>query len=80
MAKFYGQVFGKSGNAASRLGTSGIRVSAQSWHGSVHTELWHNDEKGLMVTISTSPDSSPTGSVIFSGTFEEFQNKLKEDN
>jgi hypothetical protein len=41
MAAFLGRVNGQRGPGASRLGSSssGIRVCAQSWHGSLSVEL-----------------------------------------
>lgn len=68
MSKYYGQVKGSADTVASRRGTekSGIRVSAQSWDGSVIVCM-HNDR----VDIEMSQDSSMHGTTMFSGTLEE---------
>ena len=73
MSKFYGQVFGASSTDASRRGTNDIRVSAQSWDGSVITTLDYNDEDKLRVRLAIDDDSSSTGNVVFRGTFEDFK-------
>lgn len=72
MATYYGQVKG-GGTAATRTGTknSGIRVSAQSYDGSVIVDL--RDGK---VSIETAKDSSFYGRTIFTGTIEELETKL----
>jgi hypothetical protein len=75
MSKFYGSVQGNRG-AATRGGYNRIKTSAQSYDGSVITELTY-EENTLMVRVSTDKGSSPYGSTIFYGTFEEFVNKLK---
>lgn len=75
MSKFYGQVFGMSSTSASRRGGSDIKVSAQSYDGSVITKLYYNDAGKLMVEIETDKDSDSSGDTKFKGTFEEF-NKL----
>ena len=74
MSKFYGSVVGNRGEAT-RGGSSRIKASAQSYNGSVITELTYNDDT-LMVRISTDKGSSSLGSLIFYGTFDEFVNKL----
>ena len=74
MSKFYGSVQGNRG-AATRGGYDRITSSAQSWNGSVITELTYDDDK-LMVRIGTDSGSSSYGSTIFYGTFDEFVAKL----
>ena len=76
MAKFYGQVNGGRGTAT-RVGHQGIRTAAQSYDGSVITELTYNDEGKLMVDICTDDCSTSYGRRIFYGTYEEFVAKLK---
>ena len=76
MAKFYGSVGGHRG-VATRTGTSNIRTSAQSWDGSVITELSYNNEDKLMVEVRADDYSTSYGNRIFYGTYEEFVNKLK---
>lgn len=75
MAKFYGQVVGER-QAATRTGHRRIKASAQSWDGSVSTELTYENDN-LMVAIQVASGSSAYGQQIFYGTFEEFINKLK---
>ena len=75
MSKFYGSVQGNRG-AATRGGHNIIKTSAQSYDGSVITELTYEEET-LMVRVSTDEGSSSYGSTIFYGTFNEFVNKLK---
>ena len=76
MAKFYGQINGGRGTAT-RVGHRNIRAAAQSYDGSVITELTYNDEGKLMVDICTDNHSTAYGHRIFYGTFEEFVAKLK---
>ena len=76
MAKFYGQINGGRGTAT-RVGHRNIRTAAQSYDGSVITELTYNNEGKLMVRVDTSDCSSYYGSMTFYGTFEEFVAKLK---
>lgn len=78
MSAFYGCVQGNRG-AATRGGSraSGFKSTAQSYDGSVITRLSYNNEDELMVTIEVSDCSSPYGTTIFTGTFDEYINKLK---
>ena len=76
MSKFYGQINGGRGTAT-RTGHHNIRAAAQSYDGSVITELTYNDEGKLMVDVSTDDYSTSYGRRIFYGTFEEFVAKLK---
>ena len=75
MARFYGRVRGERGDAT-RTGHHGITTAAQSYDGSVITELSYKGDK-LMVCVSTATVSSCYGTTVFYGTFEEFVNKLK---
>jgi len=75
MSKFYGQVFGSASTSASRRGSDSIRVSAQSYDGSVITYLSYLNGK-LMVSIETSNTTDYRGRTLFYGTFEEFKAKL----
>ena len=78
MSKFYGTVVGSSNTNATRLGHLDIRCSAQSYDGSVITKLWYNGDGVLMVDIEVSDSSSVYGSTIFTGTFDEYCEKLKK--
>ena len=73
MATYYGQTQG-NGTAATRTGTktSGIKSSVQSYKGSVIVSLY-NDK----ITIEIAKDSSFKGSMIFYGSIEELEKKLK---
>lgn len=76
MATFFGQVNGGRGTAT-RTGTRNIRTSAQSWNGSIITELSYNNEDKLMVEVRADDYSTSYGNRIFYGTYEEFVAKLK---
>ena len=76
MAKFYGSVVGNRGEAT-RCGHSRIKASAQSWNGSIVTELTYDEKNNLMVSICAGEGSTSLGSQIFYGTFEEYIAKLK---
>ena len=75
MSKFYGQVVGER-QAATRTGHHHIKTSAQSYDGSVITELTYEDDK-LMVTICVADCSSAYGQRMFYGTYEDFVAKLR---
>lgn len=77
MSAFYGTVIGSSDTAATRRGTKDIRVSAQSWDGSVITRMWYNTGDKLMVEIQTADGSSAYGYTVFTGTYEEYGKRLK---
>ena len=77
MSKFYGVVVGDmSKTDATRRGSKSIKTSAQSYDGSVQTELFYDSEGRLIVTISACEGSSVCGNIIFKGTFDEFVRKL----
>ena len=76
MSKFYGTIQGER-SAATRTGHRSIKASAQSWDGSITTELTYDSNK-LMVRILAEKDCSTTGGqIVFYGTYEEYINKLK---
>lgn len=76
MSKFYGQVQGMGKTNATRRGGRDIKVSAQSWDGSVITRLYYDDNDELIIDIELSDCSSFYGQTHFSGTMEELKNKL----
>ncbi len=78
MSTFYGMVQGNRG-AATRGGSkvSGFKATAQSWNGSVITELSYDENDQLMVNVSYSTGSSCYGTTIFYGTFDEYIMKLR---
>ena len=79
MATFYGQISGNRGTA-SRLGTktSGLTVSAQSWDGSVITQLSYDSKDTLKVKLSIDDGSSFYGETVFNGTLEELKAIFKK--
>ena len=77
MAKFYGQVYGQAKTEASRRGSRNIKVSAQSWDGSVITTLYYNENDDLMVNLSISEGSSSYGYTYFDGTLDELKERLQ---
>lgn len=79
MATFYGQISGNRGTA-SRLGSmqSGLKVSAQSWNGSVITQLSYDSKDTLKIKLSIDDGSSFYGETMFNGTLEELKAVLKK--
>jgi hypothetical protein len=77
MARFYGQVYGQARTEASRRGSRDIKVSAQSWNGSVITYLEYDENDQLVVDISISDGSSSYGNTYFRGSLEELKERLK---
>ena len=79
MSRLYGTLQGCRGEAT-RCGstTSGLRVSAQSYNGSLITYMNINDNGETVVKLKYSDDSSSCGDeIIFEGTLEELKEKLK---
>ena len=80
MSKFYGTVIGASSTVGTRRGHHDIRVSAQSYDGSVITTLDYDSDEQLRVRIGTNEGSSTCSdwkSNDFNGTFDEFKELLK---
>lgn len=75
MSKFYGQVEGQASTVATRRGGRDIKVSAQSWDGSLQTRLYYEDDK-LMVDLSFCEGSGVYGDRLYRGPFTEFVKKL----
>ena len=76
MSKFYGQVEGQASTVASRRGSanSGLKVSAQSWEGSVIVRLWENKEGETMVEIEKGEGSTSWGGdTIYRGKLEDLK-------
>lgn len=78
MAKFYGSLQGNKG-AVTRMGSSCIKSSVQSWDGSLISRMSYNGDK-LMLELSVSKGSASCGKTIFYGTFEEFVNKFERED
>ena len=80
MSKFYGTVIGASSTCGTRRGHHDIRVSAQSYDGSVITTLDYDSNDNLRVRIGTNENSgtyTDWKSNDFTGTFEEFKQLLQ---
>lgn len=78
MAKFYGSIQGNKG-VATRVGSSSIKSSVQSWDGSLISSMSYVGDK-LMLELSVSKGSASYGKTIFYGTFEEFVNKFERED
>ena len=78
MSKFYGTVKGSAQTVATRSGHDNIRVSAQSWDGSVVVELAYRADGSLLVGIETPEGSASSGRLCWSGTFEQFKEQLRK--
>ena len=78
MAKFYGSLQGNKG-AVTRMGSSCIKSSVQSWDGSLISCMSYNGDK-LMLELSVSKGRASCGKTIFYGTFEEFVNKFERED
>lgn len=76
MSKFYGQVLGSANTSASRRGYRNIKVSAQSYDGSLITFLSYDENGKLCVDLDYNEDSSMYGRTVFSGTMDELLAKL----
>lgn len=78
MSRFYGTVEGQSSTCATRRGSSFIRTSAQSYDGSVITELTYNENEELIVKIGIAKGSSCySDETLFKGTIKQLKEKLK---
>jgi len=78
MAKTYCTCQGMRGEATRCGGNDGVRVSAQSYDGSIIVYNWYDGDQ-LMVEVGTS-DGSRSGSINgpeFRGSFDEFKSLLK---
>ena len=76
MAKFYGKISGSGNTVATKTGTerTGLKVSAQSYNGSVIVRMF-----GDKVEIEISDTSSSYGQSYFHGTIEELKAKLSRE-
>lgn len=79
MSKFYRTVGDPWSNRsdATRCGHKGIFAAAQSYDGSIITELRYNKDGELMVTLEHSDHSSTGGLVIYSGKVSDFLEVIK---
>lgn len=79
MAKTYATLTGSRSTLTQRGGNDGVKVSAQSYDGSVIVENWYNNDNQLMVRIDTNDGSSCCGdwnSTEFRGTFKDLKDLL----
>lgn len=76
MSAFYGTVEGSAQTIATRRGYDQIKVSAQSWKGSIITRLYYSNDD-LFVDLQTSEGSSAKGYTLFHGTLAELKSKLQ---
>lgn len=80
MAKTYCTCIGMRGEATRRGGNNGVRVSAQSWDGSVIVKNWYDENDQLRVMVGTNDGSSchtDFNSVDFTGSLDELKELLK---
>lgn len=79
MSKFYGTVGDRWGNRsnATRCGHKSIFAAAQSFDGSIITELSYDSDGVLYMTLEHSDHSSTGGWCIYSGTVEDFLEVIK---
>ena len=75
MSKFYGQGEGMASTLATRRGNRDIKVSAQSWDGSLITRMYYEGDD-LMVELQVNDGSSFYGKTCFFGTLEELKKRL----
>lgn len=81
MSKFYGTVVGSARTEATRRGFDFIKVSAQSWDGSLITRMRYDSDGRLMVELDRSKESTSCwGKTIFFGTLDELEQKLKGED
>lgn len=81
MSTFYGMVQGHRG-AATRVGSrnSGFIATAQSFNGSVITNLAYDSENNLVIRLSLNEGSSTCGDTVFRGSMKELREVFEEYN
>ena len=77
MSAFYGQVIGGANTTASRRGYDSIKVSAQSWNGSLITRMWYDHDE-LMVELQHNTGSDSSGYTVFCGSLDDLISTLKK--
>ena len=75
MARFYGQVEGQASTVATCRGSDYIKVSAQSWNGSLITDMKYKGEQ-LIIRLQIDDGSSPYGETYFIGTLQQLKDRL----
>lgn len=76
MSKFYGQVVGNGETNGTRRGSRNIKVSAQSYDGSLITFMYYDENGNLCVDLDYAEDSNLYGRTMFRGTMQELLEKL----
>lgn len=78
MSKFYGYVRDEWGNrtAATRCGHEGITAAAQSYDGSVITDLRYEGDE-LVIRIEIANGSANHGEQVFVGNLAKLRNTLR---
>ena len=69
MSRFYGTVKGYSKTKGTKRGFHDIKVSAQSWNGSLITRLYYEDNT-LMCELEHSKGSNTQGENIYKGSLD----------
>lgn len=80
MSKTYASLTGARSTLTQRGFADGVRVSAQSYDGSIVVRNWYDDDGKLYVRVGTNDGSSccsDWNSEDFNGTFEDFKALLK---
>lgn len=83
MAKFYGTIKGARESVATKTGTraSGLRVSAQSWDGSVIVDLWEDEQGKAVFSLRFAEGSeSVRGSEFLRATPAELREMVEARN
>lgn len=74
MSRFYGIVEGQASTCATRRGSTFIKTSAQSWDGSVITELENDENNNLIVKVGVANGSKRyVDTWLFKGSIEELE-------
>ena len=69
MSRFYGSVIGNTKTNGTRRGHQNIKVSAQSWNGSLITCLYYEDNT-LMCELEHNEGSNTSGNNIYKGSLD----------
>ena len=76
MSAFYGTIKGNAKSNATRRGYHNIKVSAQSWKGSLITKLYYEDNT-LMCELEYNQESATQGNNIYKGSLDNLVNILE---
>lgn len=81
MSKTYATAIGNRTTSTACGTSSGVKVCAQSYDGSIIVRNWYNNDGELMIGCEISKDSRTTGdwdTPSFRGTFEDFTKMLAD--